>query len=244
MLDVATITRRLEEARSRAPLYHFLPLWMLTNVLKHDVLGGPSFSKPIAGMQPRPINVISLTRDPRLWLHGEVRLELDQDKLRTKYKIRPHADMFVDPGPKSHDDHMVNQPWYERRWESEERIKIIKPLSRYLLGIHINKRGIDDLIRSARGIRKSLEHNAINLELIKEGKMLPGPNHPWYQGEGVVIDVPNTPKARKLWNYKSMKRRHDDYKDTAVAEYNAIYNHPLLSAKARRKLSKHFPLRA
>lgn len=127
----------LMEMASRQVLYHFTQIGNIEDILQYNVIE--------KGHQ----GVVSLTRNHHLDGFGSVRLSLNQEALKSKYRITPymygsnkqdydHVDMddmenIMDTSPES--VRYVREKFGQER---EERIKDkIYPLSRYLIQIDI-----------------------------------------------------------------------------------------------------------
>jgi hypothetical protein len=107
--------------------YHFTDLESLVSILRQNTLKVTvNFvkSQEARGLPPS----VSLTRDPKLFMYGPVRLTLDLDKLRAKYKVIPYE---FDPSRHGKPGELNNK---------EELVpKEIKPLSQYLIRVDILK---------------------------------------------------------------------------------------------------------
>lgn len=248
MLTVDEAIRLISEEipkSSRAPLYHFTHGFYLYSILSNDRLGGrveEETSMPTPSYHE--IKSISLTRRNKFWHHGNVRLTLDQVKLRSNYKVRPYVDFMVAPKGKGHDALMKDEPGYKRRWEAEEWVKApVRPLSRYLIAIDFHKDEIRDMLKRADRLISVIDYQKRQIELVKKGLFLPDPGGSLYKGDNTPIPIPDTPRSKKRWSVKGVKEEIKYYVDNEIGPANYVAAHPKLSSEAKSKLRKKYPIK-
>lgn len=128
-----------------APLYHHTSLYASHQIVMQNEMAAKSLQHVDGRVERTPygdvlkdykdVYGVSLTRDKRYVVAGQTYFVLDQQKLRTRFKIRPLSYWHV------------SQP-DKRRIESEEFVVgPIKPVIPYIIKLCVNQRKIDLLYR-------------------------------------------------------------------------------------------------
>ncbi len=163
LYEKTTFQEFLNEGAYRQNYYHYTSFSNIISILEDDQLSEGN----IAG--------ISLTRSKLLhkstdYLSTHIRLELDGDLLTNDYKIKPHFDNNL----LDKEGNYLNRTWkgnpnidsYFLEFEERVSSKIIKPLSKYLVGISVDSNFLDKL-NNNNIFTNYIKQNSIKQDILK-----------------------------------------------------------------------------
>ncbi len=191
--------------QSRQSLYHWTYVGWAENIVAMNGIGKVEYEDVATFKNPHfESGVVSLTRDRYVIIGSksmDVCFELDWDKLRARYKIRPYAYAF-------HDRRKESQ---KNKVEAEELLinGPIKPLDRYLIKIYIVPKIFEEVKNS---ISKRLE----NAQKAKED----------YENRD-KIDTSTTQGAYKFKRLEKFGLQSYEYYMNSIKRDEDLIYHPL-----------------